>query len=140
MLNLTGRAVTLSDLDTKLPLTYGPQQGFVLDNARQVELAFYQGNSYHDDDWTYAGTMTWSDGSTTVSVDVEAGGAVATTTNSRIQTVIFETPESINGPSLISLRETLVLLPEAGTVVTICLLYTSPSPRDLSTSRMPSSA
>ena len=25
-------------------------------------------------------------------------------------------------------------------VVTICLLYTSPSPRDLSTSRMPSSA
>ena len=119
VLNLTGRAVTLSDLDTKLPLTYGPQQGFVLDNARQVELAFYQGNSYHDDDWTYAGTMTWSDGSTTVSVDVEAGGAVATTTNSRIQTVIFETPESINGPSLISLRETLVLLPEAGTVVTI---------------------
>ena len=119
VLNLTGRAVTLSDLDTKLPLTYGPQQGFVLDNARQVELAFYQGNSYHDDDWTYAGTMTWSDGSTTVSVDVEAGGAVATTTNSRIQTVIFETPESITGPSLISLRETLVLLPEAGTVVTI---------------------
>ena len=26
------------------------------------------------------------------------------------------------------------------TVVTTCLLYTSPSPRDLSTSRMPSSA
>ena len=26
------------------------------------------------------------------------------------------------------------------TVTTICLLYTSPSPRDLSTSRMPSSA
>ena len=52
VLNLTGRAVTLSDLDTKLPLTYGPQQGFVLDHARQVELAFYQGNSYHDDDWT----------------------------------------------------------------------------------------
>lgn len=119
VLNLTGRAVTLSDLDTKLPLTYGPQQGFVLDHARQVELAFYQGNSYHDDDWTYAGTMTWSDGATTVSVDVEAGGAVATTTNGLIQTVIFETPESITGPSLISLRETLVLLPEAGTVVTI---------------------
>lgn len=119
VLNLTGRAVTLSDLDTKLPLTYGPQQGFVLDNARQVELAFYQGNSYHDDDWTYAGTMKWSDGSTTVSVDVEAGGAVATTTNGKIQTVIFETPESITGPSLISLRETLVLLPEVGTVVTI---------------------
>ena len=27
-----------------------------------------------------------------------------------------------------------------GTLVTVCLLYTSPSPRDLSTSRMPSSA
>ena len=26
------------------------------------------------------------------------------------------------------------------TIVTLCLLYTSPSPRDLSTSRMPSSA
>ena len=29
---------------------------------------------------------------------------------------------------------------EKGDVVAICLLYTSPSPRDLSTSRMPSSA
>ena len=29
---------------------------------------------------------------------------------------------------------------EAGTLYVACLLYTSPSPRDLSTSRMPSSA
>ena len=29
---------------------------------------------------------------------------------------------------------------EGGTYLTFCLLYTSPSPRDLSTSRMPSSA
>ena len=29
---------------------------------------------------------------------------------------------------------------EAAEEITICLLYTSPSPRDLSTSRMPSSA
>ena len=29
---------------------------------------------------------------------------------------------------------------EMGALVGICLLYTSPSPRDLSTSRMPSSA
>lgn len=119
VLNLTGRRVTLTDLDTKLPLTYGPQEGFALDNARQVELAFYQGNSYHDDDWTYEGTMKWSDGSTTVTVAVEAGGATASTTNSSIQTVIFETPESIGGPSLISLRQTLVLLPAAGTILTI---------------------
>lgn len=119
VLNLTGRRVTLSNLDTKLPLTYGPQAGFVLENARQVELAFYQGNSYHDDEWTYAGTMQWSDESTTVSVDVEASGAIASTTNSRVQTVIFETPEAIGGPSQIALRQTLVLLPEAGTLVTI---------------------
>ena len=40
-----------------------------------------------------------------------------------------------------------VLAPEAGTItgkkgteISVCLLYTSPSPRDLSTSRMPSSA
>lgn len=119
VLNLTGRRVTLTDLDTKLPLTYGPQEGFVLENARQVELAFYQGNSYWDEDWTYEGTMIWSDGSTTVSVDVDAGGATASTSDSGVQTVIFETPESIGGPSLISLRQTLVLLPEAGTVITI---------------------
>ena len=33
-----------------------------------------------------------------------------------------------------------VLATYTGADVTICLLYTSPSPRDLSTSRMPSSA
>ena len=119
VLNLTGRRVTLTDLDTKLPLTYGPQEGFTLENARQTELAFYQGNGYHDKHWTYAGTMTWSDGSTTVSVDIDAGGATASATNGNIQTVIFETPQSIGGPSLISLRQTLVLLPAAGTAITI---------------------
>ena len=31
-------------------------------------------------------------------------------------------------------------LPSGGAVTNVCLLYTSPSPRDLSTSRMPSSA
>jgi len=34
----------------------------------------------------------------------------------------------------------VTLGPEKTTQVIICLLYTSPSPRDLSTSRMPSSA
>ena len=42
-------------------------------------------------------------------------------------------------------REQVLLLAElleadANELLTICLLYTSPSPRDLSTSRMPSSA
>ena len=36
-------------------------------------------------------------------------------------------------------RDTQVLSYDEG-LLTICLLYTSPSPRDLSTSRMPSSA
>jgi len=36
-------------------------------------------------------------------------------------------------------RDFLLRLPSAGRA-TLCLLYTSPSPRDLSTSRMPSSA
>ena len=31
-------------------------------------------------------------------------------------------------------------VPEDAEVIKVCLLYTSPSPRDLSTSRMPSSA
>ena len=34
----------------------------------------------------------------------------------------------------------VMLLGLLGVLLTICLLYTSPSPRDLSTSRMPSSA
>ena len=33
-----------------------------------------------------------------------------------------------------------ILIPGAGNAYEACLLYTSPSPRDLSTSRMPSSA
>ena len=36
--------------------------------------------------------------------------------------------------------KTLVTAVEAAGLVETCLLYTSPSPRDLSTSRMPSSA
>ena len=35
---------------------------------------------------------------------------------------------------------TIMTDPETADVTYICLLYTSPSPRDLSTSRMPSSA
>ena len=38
------------------------------------------------------------------------------------------------------IRKNGTAVPEASTRCTYCLLYTSPSPRDLSTSRMPSSA
>lgn len=119
VLNLTGRQVTLSNLDTKKPLTYGPQEGFVLDNARQVQMAFYQNASGTDDDWTYEGTMGWSDGSTTVNVDVDAAGITTSSSGSDVQVVVFDTPEPINGTSLISRRQTMVLLPRAGTEITI---------------------
>ena len=41
---------------------------------------------------------------------------------------------------VVDLLTRLIRIPENTTDVAICLLYTSPSPRDLSTSRMPSSA
>ncbi|WP_431238403.1 hypothetical protein ACQ86B_00200 [Mycolicibacterium aichiense] len=119
ILNLTGGPITLTSLDTKQPLTYGPQEGFVLDNARLVQVGFYQGTSEWDKDWTYEGTMVWSNGSTTVSVDAEAGGASASVSNSDLQTLIFDTPEPINGISEIPARQTVVVLPKAGAQITI---------------------
>lgn len=119
VLNLTGRPVTLTNLDTKKPLTYGPQEGFVLDNAREVQMAFYQNGSGWDEDWTHEATVNWSDGSTTVSIDVDAGGSTASSSGGDVQVVVFDTPEPVTGPSLISERQTVLLLPKAGTEVTI---------------------
>ena len=42
--------------------------------------------------------------------------------------------------AMIEQRSRYDLLPSSALVLWACLLYTSPSPRDLSTSRMPSSA
>ena len=63
----------------------------------------------------------------------EAAQAAATATP---EPTAEPTPEPINAWSLLS------NLPDftPGTLDNPCLLYTSPSPRDLSTSRMPSSA
>ncbi|MGY4708024.1 hypothetical protein ACXDF8_00380 [Mycolicibacterium sp. CBM1] len=119
VLNLTGGPVTLTNLDTKQPLTYGPQEGYVLDNARLVQLAFYQNSSEWDKDWTYEGTMGWSTSATTVTVDVDAAGATASVSNSDVQTLIFDTPEPVTGVSEIANRQTLVLLPKAGAEITI---------------------
>lgn len=119
VLNLTGGPVTLTNLDTKQPLTYGPQEGFVLGNARLVQMAFYQGSSEWDNDWTHEGTVTWSTGSTTITVNAEASGASASVSNGDVQTVIFDTPEPVNGVSEIPARQTVVLLPRAGTEITI---------------------
>ena len=48
-----------------------------------------------------------------------------------------------NTPILVQIFMIFYALPQFGVILdqfTVCLLYTSPSPRDLSTSRMPSSA
>ncbi|MBO0681385.1 hypothetical protein JRC04_28315 [Mycolicibacterium sp. S2-37] len=119
VLNLTGGPVTLTRLDSKNPPTYGPPQGFVLDHARRVEMAFYQGDSEWDEDWDEEATLAWSNGSATVTVDVDAGGSTASSSNSAIQTVMFDTPQPVTGPSAIPFRQTLVLLPKAGTALTI---------------------
>ena len=57
------------------------------------------------------------------------------------------TPSPSWTPTRFGCRRTLpsstlltLVLPKLQTLCTLCLLYTSPSPRDLSTSRMPSSA
>ena len=58
-----------------------------------------------------------------------------------------ETPESSNGADIFKWIVTFVLLAAAvvgnylyGEMSVVCLLYTSPSPRDREKSRMPSSA
>ena len=62
-----------------------------------------------------------------------------------VNAAVFETDEGLvivdtgmgpGGPAIMQAIRTVSTAP----VHTICLLYTSPSPRDLSTSRMPSSA
>ena len=47
---------------------------------------------------------------------------------------------SLNQDSVVRITRALIPLLKQSTHASICLLYTSPSPRDLSTSRMPSSA
>ena len=47
---------------------------------------------------------------------------------------------TFKGPGTFTVNSVGVGSPESATVDYVCLLYTSPSPRDLSTSRMPSSA
>ena len=60
---------------------------------------------------------------------------------------MIETAEELGANAIISVDFTTSIIQGGaaelmayGTAVLVCLLYTSPSPRDLSTSRMPSSA
>ena len=55
-----------------------------------------------------------------------------------IQTIAIYVDADMDAPH-VRFADKAVVLPDGG-YLNICLLYTSPSPRDLSTSRMPSSA
>ena len=71
--------------------------------------------------------------------DIPAEGTIRTEQNIDIEKEgddtehIYEEISSVSSPN-VSFSDSTV------TQITFCLLYTSPSPRDLSTSRMPSSA
>ena len=64
-------------------------------------------------------------------IPVDERSIVANISNSAVESVSFEL---VDGSGNLLVNRTENVLPYA------CLLYTSPSPRDLSTSRMPSSA
>ena len=55
----------------------------------------------------------------------------------RVHTVVLNDPGRLIA---VHLMHTALVAGWAGSMALYCLLYTSPSPRDLSTSRMPSSA
>ena len=78
---------------------------------------------------THAPGDTFAVGTTTVTYTAEDDCGNTTTTSFSVTIVDAEAPTLSNVPSNITQTN------DAG-----CLLYTSPSPRDLSTSRMPSSA
>ena len=53
---------------------------------------------------------------------------------------VLEHTHFVMGPEIEELEQALAARVSVAHAITTCLLYTSPSPRDLSTSRMPSSA
>ncbi|TDO10021.1 hypothetical protein EV580_4306 [Mycobacterium sp. BK086] len=115
-LNVTGRSLTLTAISTNDPLAFGPQVNYVLENGRQVEMGFYKNQ---DEDTPSRATMTWSDGSTQVSVYVNFQGATATPSNSNLQTDVFTNPTPITGPSTAEVSQTVLFLPKAGSEITI---------------------
>ena len=72
-------------------------------------------------------------------VDIEAGNAFVETLKEKAPSIggfggMFKVPRGYEEPILVSGTDGV------GTKMNICLLYTSPSPRDVEESRMPSSA
>lgn len=114
--NLTGRALTLTNLKTNDPLAYGPQNGFVLGVNRQVEMAFYTNN---DESTPSRGTMDWSAGSDKFSVYVNSSGASVTTSNANVQSDVYNTQNPVTGVPQAAVRQTVLFLPKAGTQITI---------------------
>lgn len=113
-INLTGRALVLTDLQKALPLAYGPENGYVLDNARQVEMGFY--TNYSSSTPT---TMEWTDGTYTFSVSENYQGITMGVSSPDILTHTFDTPIPQTGTPEPAIRKTILLLPRGGTEITI---------------------
>ncbi|MCX2932604.1 hypothetical protein ORI20_20225 [Mycobacterium sp. CVI_P3] len=115
-INLTGRPLTLTNLSTYDPLAFGPQNGYVLDTARQVEMGFYTNN---DDDTSSRATMDWTDGTSSFDVYVRFDSAFVTPSSSDVQSDVFNTPNPVTGDPQAAVSQTVLFLPKAGTEITI---------------------
>ncbi|WP_179467314.1 hypothetical protein [Mycolicibacterium vinylchloridicum] len=115
-INLTGRPLTLTNLTTYDPLAFGPQNGYVLDNARQVEMGFYTNN---DEDTSSRATMDWTDGTDSFEVYVRFDSAFITPSSSNVQSDVFNTPTPVSGTPQAAVSQTVLFLPKAGTEITI---------------------
>ena len=90
---------------------------------------------------TWAAELDWNTTEDTLNVRVsslEWSGLVAELRATRNESWAVE--GTVESATLEALRQVVALPAEFDALNTNCLLYTSPSPRDLSTSRMPSSA
>ncbi|MGB7358921.1 MAG: hypothetical protein WA944_13365 [Mycobacterium sp.] len=115
-LNLSGKSLKLTSLDTTYPLAYGPDDGYVLGHARQVEMGLYTSA------FLPGALMEWTDGSATdyvVLVQGALGAQVAPAGN--LQGDVFTTPQPVTGPVSPegALRQTVVFLPPSGSEITI---------------------
>ncbi|WP_431236083.1 hypothetical protein ACQ856_30355 (plasmid) [Mycolicibacterium psychrotolerans] len=115
-INLTGKPLTLTNLVTWDPMGFGPQNGYVLDNARQVEFGFYTNN---DQDTPSRATMDWTDGTNSFDVYVKHDGAFVTPSSTNVQSDVFNTPPPVSGTPQAAVSQTVLLLPKAGTEISI---------------------
>ena len=126
---------SLAMMDAGVPLkapVAGVAMGLVLEGGRYKVITDILGDEDHlgDMDFKVAGTR---DGVTTLQMDIKVEGITP-----EIMKVALEQAKA--GRLHILSEMNKVLSTPREKMSECCLLYTSPSPRDLSTSRMPSSA